>query len=443
MKNVFAKRVLLSAGEGSVSRTISWVALLGIAFGVATALVTLSVIGGFQKIYEQSILGFNAHLVLLHDGSDDARTVLPLLDQLKVSNDDIAYWKRHKDFWSIMDMLGIDTNERMRKLAGAGVTGITPFIFREGLGVFNDGLGTVILKAVDPRAIHDLYPLRYHYFGNSTLDLPPQKGFIPVLLGKKMLERLSPDFGQANTSFKMIIPNAAVQNPSLKQLSQTVTVVGTFESGLYEFDSQFVLTGIDDLQVLFNEKIPYSGFELILDDPSKAPMMARTLQDMLPYSFQAIAWDELNEALFKAMQLEKRLFFVMMGIILLIASFNIIGVLVILSIKVFPQLSLLRALGACKKDVGRILARVGLFIGLGGFVVGAFIALILLEGLKYFHFIKLDPKIYFVETLPVTYSPVLWAAVFALCMVIVLGVSTLVATILNKKGSLVEGMRFV
>jgi lipoprotein-releasing system permease protein len=197
--------------------------------------------------------------------------------------------------------------------------------------------------------------------------------------------------------------------PEMKKGNQFVTarVAGTFESGLYDYDSQFALMNINDTQKIFETgSIVATGIEIKLVDPVMADAVAYRINSDLPASYQAITWGELNRDLFEALSLERLVFSIIMGTLVIVAAFNIIGVLVLLICYRAHEVAILKALGLRRRTLEKIFARGGFSTGVIGTLIGLIAGLGICFALKHYHFIRLAPEVYFLKTLPIDIS---WA----------------------------------
>lgn len=404
---LYSSRLLKQRSGKTFFSPMTFIALFGIAFGLATTLITMSVVGGFEKAYQSAILGFNAHIVLIQEG----------ISEEPVKLDDI-----------------------FQTFKSQGIKATTPFIFREGLGVLPSEVEGVVIKGVDPQTMRQVYPIEFQALGEgdpvSRLEGPMGKA-PSVILGKALLEKFFPKGAPANPQIRVMVSKGKAK--SLKDLSETFSVVGTFDSGLNEFDSQFMLTSLAVMSSVFGANV--NGVEIMLDDPNKAPALARSLEAALPPAFQAISWDELNEPLFSAMKMEKNLFFIMMTLIILIASFNVMGVIFMLIFSRKPDIAILKALGGEKKAIVRAFLLNGLILGGLGILTGEILAAGLLFSLTRFQWFKLDPEIYFISHLPVEWSVMTWGLITGLAFVICYVISRFSAGTLVKQAAVVQTYR--
>lgn len=441
-------RMLLGRKRRAFFSPMALIALCGIAFGMSATLVSLSVITGFQKAYEKAILGFNSHLVLVQEEEiEDPDVITSELNRFKVSKGEARYWEEHFFWWSWLGGFRFFSDAKMEELKEKGIQAYSPFVYREGLGLLPDEVTGIVLKGVDPKKVTEVYPIHYTSLGESETRLEnllrvAAKKLPPVLLGKSLFHRFFPEGISEEPVVRLLIPKGKWQEARrFKDLAQDFRVVGTFESGLHEFDSQFVLTSLSVMQELFDLGSQVSGIEMVLDDPSKANVVARHVESALPVPVQVISWDELNESLFKAMKMEKTLFVIIMLLIILIASFNVMGIIVMMIIRRRSDLAVLTSMGAPKGSLVRSLSLQGFLLGIIGTLVGTLLSALFLWSLERFKWFELDPQIYFITHLPVTWPKGLWLTLIAAALIICYGTSWLTTKVVLKHTSLIQSFR--
>lgn len=354
--------------------TMVLISAVGIALGLAVSLISLSVMSGFEQVYQKSILAFNAHIVLVSD----------------TEIDDPA-----------------EIQKKMVTFSDRGFISSTPFVFREGLGLLPDDMTGIVLKGVDPFTMKNVYDLHYRLFGmkdQSQLEQvleTPSSHEPPVLLGKDLFERFFPLEIPKNPVVRLLIPKPGAKGRHVGEYAQSFRVVGTFESGLYEFDAQFALMSYQVMDWLFELKGRVNGFEVKLDDPLKARNLAPEFEEA--FKFRAVSWEELNAALFQAMKMERKLFVVMMILILLIAAFNVMATIFLLVFNRQTEMALLKALGATRNACLRIFSYCGFLITGVGIFLGVVLSVLVLKSLIEWEWLHLDPQIYFVSHIPVAW----------------------------------------
>lgn len=425
------------------------IAITGIAIGTATLIVTLSIVRGFEREYKRSILDFNAHIVVLKAGEiQNLKEVTDFtsgLIQSKGEKDFIrryewlmpvwrlyentSRWfeKRHDDiayeiedrpgllsFWdrfhpeNMVARLPAGWQRFIGKFSSAqtkGVTGTTPFLYREGLLVSKGTIKGVVIKGIDPDTIRQVNQMLIELPSHKTLKeaLSPAPKEPQIILGRALARNL----GLLSDDGKISRSKITLMAPTEKNEKKFITanITGTFESGLYDYDSNFALMNINEAQKIFEvPHIAATGMEIRLDDPGKAPVIADEINTGLGASYQAITWEELNRELFKALSLEKLAFSIIMSILVIVAAFNIIGVLILLIYHRIHEVAILKALGMRNNILQKIFIRGGIATGVIGTSTGLLAGLIVSWILQKFDLIRLSPEVYFLSTLPIDFS---------------------------------------
>lgn len=445
------------------------IAICGMAIATATLIVTLAILNGFEREYRRSILDFNAHVVLMKAGEvEDPRRASALIDECRSDDTDrafieshglgIALWKslygayrwtarRHERFFEnapvgslreallmrmkprgILALLPSSVKEwhaRMREIDRKDVSGITPFIYREGLLISHGVIKGVIIKGIDPDTIADVNPMRIEManeYRSLAAALEPRAAMPHVILGARLAEKLGIDPAEQPAPVRLLVPTREIADD--KEYFDELLAVGTFESGLYDYDAQFALMSLAGVRSLF--AIPegkLTGIELKLNDPGKAQDISEWLETRLGGAWRVIPWSELNADIFRAVEMEKYTFSIIMGILAVVAAFNIIGVLVLVILMRSHEISLLRALGMTQKQLVRIFTRGGLIIGIIGVPIGTLLGLGLAFALSRFEIIRIAPEIYFLNRLPIDISPLVCGMIALFCLAVCWGTS--------------------
>jgi lipoprotein-releasing system permease protein len=176
-------------------------------------------------------------------------------------------------------------------------------------------------------------------------------------------------------------------------------VAGIFDSGMYEYDSSLAYVSIHEAQGFFNLGDAVSGVEVKVDDIFIADRVARAIEDRLDVQYWARDWMRLNRNLFSALQLEKIMMFVILVLIILVASFNIVSTLMMIVVEKSREIAILKAMGATRRGVMRIFLVEGLIIGLVGIALGVPLGYGVCKFLQ--HFYSLPSDIYSISHLPV------------------------------------------
>lgn len=415
------------------------IAIVGIAIGTATLLIALSIVTGFEREYKKAILNFNAHVVILRAGeiSKPDKIISLTATLIKPEKDNeylewLAPWWNHlvnfyhwairihdnvsfkladhPAFISLWDKLSPEhiVNEspkswqkfsnRITDTQTKSVIGMTPFIYREGLIISHGIIKGIVVKGVDPTTVRDVNEMKIELPQNLTLEnaLIARNTTPHIIIGKPLAKQLD----IKNGKITLLVPTKEKRKKFV-----TVKVVGTFESGLYDYDSNFALMDIEEIKRVFDApQIAATGMELKLDDPDKAAAVADFINDNLVAPYQAITWGDLNKEIFAALALEKFVFSIIMGILVVVAAFNIVGVLILLIYHRIHEVAILKALGIQYRDLQKIFIRSGVVTGLIGTVIGLMFGTLTAWALAKFDLVRLEPEVYFLSSLPIDIS---------------------------------------
>jgi len=360
-----ALRFLVSKKRQGFLSVASWVSILGLAFGVAVLLISLSVVTGFQTEYRKSILGFNSHVVLMN--ADEIERPEDVQKQLEHYN------------------------------ALAPMAGSTPFIYREGMVVSGPKVKGIVFKGVD----FEKYGALSHMVIHHEPDSDQNKDHLPeIVLGKNLAEELQ----LKEPVLKVLFPESLKPKDVGVKNIKRFFVAGTFASGLYEYDSSFAFLSLQDAERFFQTRGKVSGIEVWLADADKADLWAEGIRKDFGYPYAVMTWRELNENIFRALAMEKLLFAILMTVLIAVAALNLVGTLMMLFLEKRGDAAILRALGMSWKRLRKIFIFDGLLIGSAGIVLGLALGGAVLLYLQYGRPVALAPEVYFLPKVPVLWS---------------------------------------
>jgi lipoprotein-releasing system permease protein len=318
---------------------ISGVSMLGIALGVAALIIVLSVMNGFQKEVRDRMLSVIAHVELL-DASASALTD----------------WRA--------------TAERARATLGQQVRGAAPFVTAQALVARGDDMRGVLIRGIDPQLEAQVTDVAAKLRG-ATLDRL-QAGQWNIVLGIELARALGVREGDAVT---VVAPSGQVTPAGIVPRLKTFNVVGTFEAGHYEYDSALAMVHIDDAATLFRTG-GATGVQLKLADLHAAREVAAQLAPVLAPDVVVRDWTRTNRNWFDAVQLEKRLMFIILTLIVAVAAFNLVSTLVMTVTDKRADIAILRTLGASPRSVMGIFMVQGALAGVVGTVAGVALGLL-------------------------------------------------------------------
>jgi lipoprotein-releasing system permease protein len=314
---------------------ISGVSMLGIALGVAALIIVLSVMNGFQKEVRDRMLGVVSHVEVYGPGGgalpDEQRTM--------------SEARRNPE-----------------------VIGAAPFVAAQSLLARGDDMRGSIVRGIDPKLEPQVTDLAAA--SQSTLDkLVP--GQFNIVLGVELARAMGVRAGDAVT---MIAPGGEVTPAGVVPRLKQMTVVGTFDSGHFEFDSGLALVNIQDAEKLFRLDGP-TGVRLKLRDLNRAPEVAAELTRTLTGDFLVRDWTQQNRSWFSAVQLEKRMMFIILTLIVAVAAFNLVSTLVMTVTDKKADIAILRTLGASPSSIMGIFVVQGAAVGVIGTLAGLLLGL--------------------------------------------------------------------
>lgn len=360
---------------------ISSLSMVGIALGVAALIVVLSVMNGFQKELRSRILGVTSHIEVV--GMDGA-----LMDWRQVA----AQARQVPQVLAAAPYVqGQVMLNGLNREAG------------EGPVLPGSGVRGAIVRGIDPQLEDTVADFSSHMKYGSLNALQP--GSFKIVLGSDLARALGVVVGDRVT---VIAPEGVVTPAGDIPRIKSFEVGGVFDFGMFEYDSGLALIDLKDAQVLFRLGQSVTGVRLKVDDPFKAPQIARTIAPVLDEPAYLVDWSRKHANFFRAVQIEKRMMFLILFLIVAVAAFNIVSTLVMAVTEKRGDIAILRTLGASRGSIAMIFMVQGALIGLIGLGLGVAggVALALnidtvvpaIERLFGIHF--LSREVYFISDLP-------------------------------------------
>jgi lipoprotein-releasing system permease protein len=413
------------------------------------ALVLAQSIGsGFERVYRKSLLDFNAHVVIMGAGEiEDPADAMEKLRSLEYGDDEESRRFAKRWGWLASMLESVDPNtlsrylpgfmmDRYDRLVGSVERGLKTqnvFLYREGLIIGGSGIKGVVVKGLDPEKEESIGEMTIDYFETDmsleeVADLK-RSGRVLALMGKALAQSMG--FSKTAERVRMLIPREKEGDDG--ERFQDVEVVGTFESGLHDYDSQFMFLDIADVRRLFGVSgKTVTGIELRIEDPERARWLANAAERILGPRYRAITWQELNSDLLAAVRLEKLVTSIIMGIMLIVAALNIIAALVLTTLHRMRELSVLKSLGLSTRKVEKLFIRGGLGVGMRGVLVGLVIGIAAAIIVKEFNLIPLEAEIYLVDALPIDISWLICGIITLFCAAAIYVASRIAAARLAK-----------
>ncbi len=318
---------------------ISGVSMLGIALGVAALIIVLSVMNGFQKEVRDRMLSVIAHVELF-----DAQGAA------------LADWRA--------------LAEQARAAAPGMVLGAAPFVSAQVLVARGDDMRGALLRGIAPAEEASVTPLAAQLQGSTFSKL--KSGEWNIVLGIELARSLGVREGDKIT---VVTPSGQVTPAGIVPRLKQFTVAGTFEAGHYEYDSALALIHLDDAARLLRVE-GATGVQLKLTDAQAARSVAAQLARALPANISVRDWTRTNRNWFDAVQLEKRLMFIILTLIVAVAAFNLVSTLVMTVTDKRADIAILRTLGASPRSIMGIFMIQGATSGIAGTAAGVALGLL-------------------------------------------------------------------
>jgi lipoprotein-releasing system permease protein len=386
-----ARRYLRSPYRPAVLRLVTAFSVLGVAAGVATLVIALSMNTGFRETLQDRLLGVKAHVSLARPGTGGIRNYEDLI----------------------------------RKFAELpGVKSIVPSVYQNVLLSFGGDARGVVAKGVDPERERK-YDEALQRIVDGKLDFSRDPdGIEALLIGKQLSQEWKIKPGDYVT---LTSPQGRLTPFGMVPRTRRFRVTGVFDSGFYDYDENWCFMTLAAAQELSGTGDIVNVLEFRLAQPEMADEFARHLELEAGESFAASTWMEENRALFRALRLEKLVTAIFIGLITFVAGLN---VLVVLSMTVTDKardIAVLMSMGTRREQIRRVFLLQGISIGATGTFIGLVVGYAFSWIAGTFRLIPLDPQVYSVPFVP--FHPSVWDGVWitVAAMVISVGATLLPA----------------
>ena len=373
--------------EGFVS-VIAGFSLVGIALGVATLIIVMSVMNGFRQELLGRILGVNGHLAVY--GVEG-----PFADYQ-------------------------DVTARLRAIPG--VRTVSPQVQGQVLVTASGTASGGLVRGVEPS---DLLA-RDEIAGNivaGSLDTFGGEDNAVVAIGNRLGQRLSIAVGDSLT---VVSPQGTTTVMGTLPRMKAYRVIALFQVGMYEYDSTFIYMPMSAAQTFFRLSGRANGIEVFVDDPEDVSQIRGRIASALGPNFRSLDWEQSNASFFNAIQVERNVMFLILSLIILVAAFNIIAGLIMLVKDKGRDIAILRTMGATRGMILRIFFMSGASIGVVGTLAGFALGLAFSENIESIRQLLqgltgtelFSAEIYFLSRLPAEVDPVEVVQVVAMALVL-------------------------
>ncbi|MBM3951054.1 MAG: lipoprotein-releasing ABC transporter permease subunit [Rhodospirillales bacterium] len=324
--------------EGFIS-VIAWFSLLGIALGVATLIIVMSVMNGFRHELLSRILGLNGHLGVYGLSA-------PLTD---------------------FDAMAL----AVRKVPG--VVSATPIVEGQVMATARGAARGALVRGIRPDDLAKQSLVARSIVGGGLAQF---EGEDAVVVGARLADRLGLAVGDRVT---LISPQSTATALGTVPRMRAYRIVATFNVGMFEYDSSYVFMPLKAAQIYFRVPEAVTNLEVFVTDPDDAPRVGAHILGALQGKVRIHDWQQANSSFFNAVQVERNVMFLILTLIILVAAFNIVSSMIMLVKDKGRDIAILRTMGATRGSIMRIFFMSGASIGvigtLAGFVLGVAFAL--------------------------------------------------------------------
>ncbi|MBN2695351.1 ABC transporter permease [bacterium] len=364
LKKFIIKKHLISEGRHFFTNFSAFVSILGVSIGVAALIVVLSVTSGFQKAYQEKILSHSGQIfVRKYGGLDNYR-------------DDIEKIKSIK-----------------------GIIGATPMTYYQILISSENGDRGAQMKGIDADTIGTVADINSMLSPKDALSKLKKSEKPSVFLGSALAESL-----RLKVSDNVTITFPFDKDGRVSSFPKVITfeIVGIVNTGMYDFDNNYLYISLIDAHRLFDTEGKVKGIEVKIENIKDVDSISTDIKLKLGnYPYVVSTFKEMYSNLFRSLQYQKFFIGLVMIIIIILASFSIIGTLLIFVTEKEKDIALLKAMGVSKLELTKLFMFEGGMIGLLGILIGILIAFLILFGISSIN-IELNPDIYNITYIPIS-----------------------------------------
>ncbi|AHA27927.1 lipoprotein-releasing ABC transporter permease subunit [Candidatus Liberibacter americanus] len=382
-----ARHYLFSHRRDSFISVAVFVSFIGVMIGVMALIVVMSVMNGFRADIIKRVLGVNGHIIVYPN------------------------YSQFKDYKSIENRLSSISD----------VKKVLPFVNGQAF-ISNMGLGGsgVSVRGIEETDFTNITGSFVDFYGNKSDIFMNGRG---IVIGENLAKNLDVIVGD---KVKLISPNGDVTPLGTYIRSKTYTVSAIFKTTISDYDSGMIYMSLKEAKFYFNLKNDISGIEIFAENPDKITTINKSIQEILGYDVSVIDWRQRYKSLFSAMEIENNAMFVILTLIVFVASLNIVSSLIMLVKEKSRDIAVLRTMGASISSIMRIFFMIGAFVGISGTFVGVISGILISLNidlirkfiLNTFGIVIFDINAYALTELPVQISwhEVLWVIIMAVLL---------------------------
>ena len=405
--NLIALRYFRSRKRNSIVSFLSITSIIGLMLGTATLILVVSVMSGFTNNLKEKMMGTNSDIVIT-----DFSTV-PVRDYEKLM-------------------------QEVKKIKG--IKAVAPFVNTQAVSMSGSGVSGIIIKGIDADLEKTVSKISSFITFGSLDDIKNRQEGEPygILLGKDLAFSLMAGVGDTIT---LISPQLNRGPFGLNPKMRSFIVKGIFDTGVYEYNASMAYVSIEAAQEFIGLKEnSVTGISVSAEQGINSIDLTYTINQQIENKYWARDWLSMNQSLFSALELEKYAMFIVLTLIIIVASFSIVSMIAITVKDKQKDIAILRAYGASSSCIRSIFIRQGLIVGIIGTALGNITALLLSILVTKYKLIRLPEDIYFMDSLPlnIDYNVYLFVSV---CAVLITFLASLFPSNQSAKMNIVDGIR--
>lgn len=408
MKNLIELSFRLLRGRGLSSLGLTgWISLAGLVLGVASLVVSMAAVSGFERTLQRSVSDITGHLQVL---------------KIQGAREE-----------------GDDLRDKIRELEPDFVAA-TRVLWVEAVAAHKGQITGALLQGVDPDRMQEVLSLK-NRVREGSFELGEKDGVPLALVGKGLARKFDLKVGD---EFRVVVPLVSELDPnSFRRKVGVFRVQAVLDLGKYEFDERLIMAALPAVQRVADVGNRFSGLLVRLNDFEKARSSSERLSLALGSGFRVRDWRELNENIFEAVRIERIVIFFVILIIILAAAFNVSSSLYISVVQRYPEIGILKAMGMRPRDLIRVFSAQGLLLGLagcaGGLLLGGLLCVLFTYGQRAFGL--LPGSVYKLDHIDLVLR--FWDLVAIIVATLLLcGLATLAPARQGARLTAVEGLRY-
>lgn len=360
-----SRYIIYNKGKNFLS-LISSITIGGIALGVTVLILAISILKGFEQKISEQIINFNAHINISGFSGKSLRDHDLVETKLKNSLNNT-----YSHFSAYVSKKVIISGRRVAE--GIILTGITPEYAKTSF------------QKIEFQGDYNLKNDNYE-----------------VIIGKKLAEKFNLKTGNKLTVFALTNDRP----PSLNNLPivEQFKIIGIYESGMAEYDDIHAYINFSTASKLFELDNEVTGYNINLYDISKIDSVKKELNEILSYPYYVRTYRDINKHIFTWLELQQKPIPIVLGLIIIVAIFNIVGALLMMIIQKTSAIGVLRSMGATSKQIVQIFIMQGIALAIFGIILGNFLAFTLTYLQNTFQIVQLPAQIYYLSSVPINFN---------------------------------------